>query len=469
LTGYTALTNPPPTGQQFSKYSYVFAKLYHAIDQMSRQYSPSPGVLGLVGTAQLQMFTVPTPLVLRGSGYQFDWSATQLSAATMHTLLTAVYGYSKDPDFYTLGIYHANSSDLYDCLNKLTTDTANGFTIPASKIFVNEWATSSALGPASTGVSYIGETTDVDQYNGYPSYGDSGDPTMTASAQSAWVQNTLCAFNQAGVQKAAYWAMYDPYTLFSSTPWSIVGQGLAWYYWGLAYEEQNYGNKPAWSVIQQYYQYGTLSCPTGGVVNASPLLSLTPLTNYYTINQPIRVTWTASDISAISIPGASTTRDCSLYTDTTLSSSSLLTASCASTDAPYSTTTGTYTVTATATGTNGSSSNQVAATASVEIGLRPSLEAITNENYTSTVSYTGWMLLWGRGFANEKQNAILCTRSGYSDVWLYDSDGVGLSWESNTQINVSLQGRLAPGVWTVKLWNNYSGDSSNEYQVTITQ
>jgi hypothetical protein len=470
-TGATALTNPPPGGQTFSKYSYVFAKLYYAIDQISRQYSPSPGVLGLIGTAPLG-FGIPSDpgaTVLRGPGYSFTWSGVQQNAQTMHSLLTALYGYSKDPDFYTIQGYHPNSWDFYSGLNSLINDSDNGFTIPHNKIFVNEWATSSALGPSATGVPYVSSTTDVDEYNAYPSSGDSQTPVMTEQAHASWVQNTLCALSQAGVQKAAYWAMYDPYTVFSASPYSYVGQGLAWWgYWGLAYEESGNGNKQAWSVLQQYYQYNTLTWPPGGTVyNASPLLSLTPLTHYYTVNQPIRVNWTASDISAIAIPGASTTLGCDMLTRQSLSSNSVEAASCAWTDAPYATTTGNHTITATATGTNGSPNNQTTATATVLIGVGPNLNAATNADYGYTISAAGWMILWGEGFANESVNAIQCIRNGYSDVWL--SGASDLPWQSNTQINVNLQNLLAPGVWTLKEWNGYSSNSSSDYQVTITQ
>jgi hypothetical protein len=290
---------------------------------------------------------------------------------------------------------------------------------------------------------------------------------MTGPAQAGWVENTLCAFNQAGIQKAAYWSLYDAYTTFSQSPWSEAGQVLAWDgYWGLAYDEQSNGNKPAWSVIQQYYQNGSLNCPSGGTVNATPFLSLTPWANYYTINQPIRATWTASDISSISIPGAAGTLDCNVLTRAPISSS-VAVASCASTDGAAATTSGNYTVTASALGTNGNPYNQTAVNATVQIGLGPVLAAVTNQNYGSTISATGGMLLRGRGFANENTNAIQCTRSGYSDVWLTSSNGI--SHSSNTQIDVDLQSRLAPGDWILKEWNGWSGYSSGTYQVTITQ
>jgi hypothetical protein len=287
VAGKTALTNPPPPGQEFSKFTYIFAKLYKSIDDLSRQYSPAPGILGLLATGPLD-FTLDTSsapsgstMILRGTGYQFTWSNAQRVASTMRSLLSQLYGGTKDPDLYVIGGYHANSWDFSRALNDLITNNANGFPIPASKILVTEWATSSSLGPSSNGVPYYGATTDPAAGNGYPAYGDANAPTMTVPGHAAWVQNTLCTFRDAGIQKLAYWSMYDPYTLWSAPPWSQVTQGLAWNgYWGLAYEEPVNGFKPAWSsVLQPYYQFGTLSCPAGSVFNAAPILSLTPISH----------------------------------------------------------------------------------------------------------------------------------------------------------------------------------------------
>jgi hypothetical protein len=57
-------------------------------------------------------------------------------------------------------------------------------------------------------------------------------------------------------------------------------------------------------------------------------------------------------------------------------------------------------------------------------------------------------------------------RSGYGDVWLYNGDG-HYFWDGNgTQINASLDGRVAAGTWTVTV-RNASGGSSSPYTLTI--
>jgi hypothetical protein len=62
--------------------------------------------------------------------------------------------------------------------------------------------------------------------------------------------------------------------------------------------------------------------------------------------------------------------------------------------------------------------------------LGPVLNAVTDNNYSTTINAGGWMVLWGVGFANEKQNRLQWVRSGYDDVWLDDSelDPIGLGY-----------------------------------------
>jgi hypothetical protein len=474
VNGATAITTPPPPGQNFSSYSYIFAKLYQAMDTASRLYSQAPGVLGQISTnyygfgADTSGAPSGSTMIARPpSGYNFTPSAIQQMAWTARQLLSQVYGVDsntnpKDPDLYNLGgLYNANSFDLYNGLYELINVNLappNSIQIPAAKLWASEWATSSSLGPNGTGVPNVGYTTNAEEYNGYPSYGDSDTPTTTVSGQQAWIQNTLCATVAAGVQKLAYWALYDPYTLWSTPPWSKVGQDLAWNgYWGLAYEQPTLQYKG--SVLQQYYQNGLLNCPggTGSVYNATPILSLTPLSPYYTVNQPVRVMWTASDMSAMSSPGAVGTLTCD--TNAQLSSS-VQPASCATTDAPPSSTTGNYTVSVIAVGSNGVS--QTSAQTTVSIGIAPVLDAVTIQTSGSTV----YMVLWGEGFATAG-NTITCIKGG-TIVQFYASDGVGLAYESPTQINVNLASRLSSGTWTVSVSNGYPGTTvSNNVSVTI--
>ena len=135
-------------------------------------------------------------------------------------------------------------------------------------------------------------------------------------------------------------------------------------------------------------------------------------------------------------------------------------ASCATTDAPSSSITGNYTVSVTAFGTNGVS--QTSAQTTVSIGTAPILSAVTIQSSGSTV----YIVLWGEGFA-AAGNTITCTKGG-TMVQFYASDGVGLAYESPTQINVNLANRLSSGSWTVSVSNGYPGTTvSNSRPVTI--
>ena len=59
------------------------------------------------------------------------------------------------------------------------------------------------------------------------------------------------------------------------------------------------------------------------------------------------------------------------------------------------------------------------------------------------------------------------TRDGYTDVWLYDGNGDYFWDQSNFQIHASLNGRAAPGVWSLYIRNGYSGTPSAAYRITI--
>jgi len=324
------------------------------------------------------------------------------------------------------------------------------------------------LGPFSFGPPNEGYTTDAEQYNGYPSFGDNQTPTTTVAGQQTWINNTLCAALSAHVQKLAYWAMYDPYTLFTNNGWPeygyAPGQKLAWGgYWGLAYEQSPLEYKPSATSLQQYYASGILNCPggDGSVENAAPTLSLTPISPYYTVNQPVRVMWTASDFSAFTSAGASDALTCD--TEVAIPGEGLQPASCVITDAQASSTTGNYTVSVTATGTNGTSTTT--ATASVSIGTAPQLNAVTTLPPGGPTTY---ITLWGAGFA-AAGNTITCTQQGAAPVTF--SDGAGIVYESPTQINVNITGgtgQLTAGTWTVSVNNNYPGTTpSTGVSVTI--
>lgn len=101
------------------------------------------------------------------------------------------------------------------------------------------------------------------------------------------------------------------------------------------------------------------------------------------------------------------------------------------------------------------------------VGLAPVLNAVTDASYGSNIQAGGYVILWGQGFANEAQwNEVRCTQGG-TTVTFSDSDGVGLYYKSNLQINVNLAGWLAPGVWTTSVRNLYSVVWSSGVQITV--
>ncbi len=111
---------------------------------------------------------------------------------------------------------------------------------------------------------------------------------------------------------------------------------------------------------------------------------------------------------------------------------------CAYSDAAAFYTLGAQTVTFT--GTNLASSSQNA-TASVTIGLGPTVSAVTDQDFSYTINANDTIVVWGNGFSLTGGNTIQLTRSGYPDIWMYEGDGHYFWDESHTQMNAELEGR----------------------------
>jgi hypothetical protein len=434
-----------PTGT----WSLTWQQVYVKVDQLAQQYSPSPGILGLVGTDL--NFAKPENVVLRDSGYAFDWQDLQRQAYTMRSLLTSAYGTTKDPDLYLMQIYHANSYDMNSALRDLTTNTSvsQGIKVAANKISVVETATSSAMNNPPEGTQI-------------PAYGDWNAPVTTVPGQASWVQYDFCMLRSLGIQKTAYWALYDPYTMWTGSPWSYTGQDLSWNgFWGLSFEPESAGQKNSWSILRNYYYSGSLTCPSS-LAYATPILSLTATSTYYTLAQPVRVTWTAAEAASLSInQGGDNTYECK---HGVMLATGVQSASCAYTNTGPFSATGSQSVVITGTSVGGT---QETASAVVTIGVAPIVNAVTNQNYSYTIGSNDTMIVFGNGFSLSGGNTLQLTRSGYPDVWFYDGDGYDFWDQSNFQINAALNGRAAPGVWNLYVRNNYSGTPSALYQVNI--
>lgn len=455
----------PAPGQPLNIYSVTFAKCYKKVDDIVRAQSPSTaGILGLIGAnLAFELLNGSAPLVNnviipRGSAYAWDWQTAQKRVKTMRDALTAEYGFTKDPDLYMIQPYNANSWDLNAGLTSLSTGSvSDGLAPSVAKLFVVEIATSSSLD------STIAAVSSSSRANNVPSWGDWQTPTTTVSGQVQWLNNTLCTFSALGIQKMAYWSMYDPYTMWATYPWQLSGQDLSWNaFWGLIYESESDGDKPSWTALKNYYQSGTLSC-SGTPSGATPIVALLTSSNYYTQAQPIRAIYNAADSDSLGLNSShGSSYSCAASQTSPLSSS--LVGSCGYVDADPTYYSGSRSLVLT--GYNGLGGTQFSS-ATVTVGEAPILAAITNSSYSTTVHANDVAIFWTNGLSLSGGNTVQLVRSGYPDVWLYNGDGHYFFDQSHFQINSALDGRAAPGVWNVYVRSPYSGTPSAAFSLTI--
>jgi hypothetical protein len=416
---------------------------YQNINATARARYPSRPLLGVIGVyLELPLVTGPGgsfafDIIPRNNAYTWDVQHAQNRALTMRSLL------SKDPDIYLLLLYTPNSADLAVALSSLKS------VVPASKIFVHEFSTSSSLTDAPNGNNVA-----------TASISDAQVPTTTVAGHAQWLSNALCGYTSSGITKFAYWAMYDPYMLWSTWPWNMTGQDLAWLgFWGLDYEGGD--DKPAWSNLASYYLFNSLSC----LSSYPPIVSLQADTNFYTVAQPIQVTWTAADVQSLSLSqGHGATYSClprgGVYA---LISPNQLVGSCAFTSASPFYGAGSQRITLTSFNGNQAQSASV----DVTIGNAPVITAVTNSDYTSNITQYSVIIVWGQGFSVTGGNTIQLTRAGFPDVWLYETDGAYYWDDSHTQINAALNAWAAPGQWTAVVRNGYTGTPSAGFVLTI--
>ncbi|MFN8940900.1 MAG: hypothetical protein ACK5ZJ_14285, partial [Acidobacteriota bacterium] len=462
LWGLNFALDPAP-GDPTNGYSQTWGHAYKWVDTYARQRYSSHPQLGIVGAnVTLEFTSVPQPVAARNGGYQWDWQKSQRIVKTMRDVLTQHYGYAKDPDIYMVQVYHPNSGDVQNSLNQLIQSPYNpsiALNIPVNKFFAVEFATSSSLKEAWQGYDQV-------RANEVQSYGDSNTPTTTPSGQYWWVNNALCAYTGVNVQKFAYWSLYDPYTMWSGWPWYKYGSDLAWNaYWGLAYERESDGLKSSFSLVSNFYKWGSSSlyCPAPG--SRIPTATAQTDSYYYTIWQPVGVRWTTSEAASLSITNTSpSAASYACDTGATVSPSGL-TGSCALAYANGNTSTGNTSYTVTSTNSGGQS--WYATTPSVTIGSAPLVSVVTDSTYSYTINQYDTVIVWGQGLSKFNTSYLRWSRPGYGDVWMWAYDGYYYWNYSYNQINASLGGRLAPGQWTLNVYNGYSGSPSSSYSVYV--
>jgi hypothetical protein len=97
----------------------------------------------------------------------------------------------------------------------------------------------------------------------------------------------------------------------------------------------------------------------------------------------------------------------------------------------------------------------------------PTVSAVTNTNYSATVSSTDTIVVSGQGFTPSGGNSLIFQRAGYADVVLNEA-GSAYFWDYSTgQINASLAGLLAPGTWNLSAMDACSPTPSNSLLVAV--
>ena len=436
----------PVNAATCNNYSLMVQLIYNGIHSAVAATNPPAGV-GLVGVdLGFGLNEANDNIIVRpGAGYPYNWTSGQQTAYTVNQLL------GTDPDIWLAQIYTANAGDMESGLSSLTTSNAvsGGKPIPISKIYVVESATSSALNSSPNGTNLV-------------SWGDANTPTTTTAGQDTWLNNVLCRLQIAGLTKYTYWSLYDPVALWTSFPWSESGVNLSWSgYWGLDY--QSSGQKPSFSMLASYYKSNSLSCPlTLGT------LAIVPESTFYTYNQPIRISFNQSDLNQYMLNGAPTygiTYACGSggqLASYGMNSTSVADASCGFYDQVPTNTTGTVLLSLKAS----TFAPTASASGSVTIGPAPTIAAVTNQNYTTPIHTTDWVVLWGNGFSGTGGNTVTLS-NGTSTYTFNESDGLGFWDQSYTQVNAQLGGRVPAGTWTVKISNGWSSQSSAGFQITI--
>ncbi len=433
-----------------SLYNRCFGQIYQAVDTASRQSAPAgmQGMLGLIGVNPEFPFVAPAGASAARqfrrpqSGYSWDIATTQRAVKSMTDELTALYGRPRSPDVYMFSFYNANAADLaksVDALIHSTDGDPSRVTVPADRIFPIEFAISSSGTHAD-------------------SWGDNQTPTTTVDGQDTWLRNTLCAFRSLGIEKFAYWAMYDAVNLWVNAPWYNQGQQLAWNgYWGLAFEPPEAGFKPAWATLALFNRSpDALACRA----NPAPNITAWPLSDYVTIGQTPKIIWTATETTSLALDGQAQGGAWACdASDSFLGGrafSTTLAGSCAFTFGAATNSPGDRVFTLSA--HNGGQEQRIVL--HVEVGLAPKiLKAMGVEYSGGPVSVASGEIFYvsGKGLALTPINYLRWSRPGYPDVFMFHGDQPGHFFEQDAlHVATTVDQRIARGLWTVSIYNGQS-------------
>jgi len=363
------------------------------------------------------------------------------------------------PDLVGFQAWNANSADLVTNLNCVAgiasspvcqpASCTNCDAIPTSKMVITEFGTGTSLEAAPVG-------------NGIASFGDNQTPTTTLEGQKQHLTNTLCAFQKLGINKFAYFGFYD-----SASTWAIdfsySGSVLAWNgYWGLSSEIRSYGDKPALTAM---LNYPSLGCPDPAI----PVVALMTDAPYYVAGDQAQVTYSAADVTSLSINATRIPPSFSCINNTFLSPDPL--GSCGYTKIVIQ-----GSPPLLLTGTNGSPPGKSALPVRpFTVGTMPLLDHVDNlSNATSCRLATSQgcplnatqldrLFVYGLGFDRAGGNII--TLTGPGTVYLFEANPVTTPPPVFIQstpglIDAALGCFVSPGTWTLTVKNPNSATPS---------
>jgi FG-GAP-like repeat len=391
------------------------------------------------------------------SGYQWNWQTTQSEAYQWQQ-------YAAPPDLYSFQLWNANAGDLQAAL-ECVAGQANSFCstpaqtcgaqcapIPFSKMVTTEFGTGSSLESSPIG-------------NAIASYGDANTATTTAAGQRDWLTQTLCVMNRFNILNTGYFGLYDSASWWEQD-FNHTGVQLAWDgYWGLLSEVSSFnsfganGIKPAWGAMNGF---NPGACPASNIP-ATPVIAMQADAAYYTVNDIARLTYSAANVTSLSLNEPPTQNPPSFACDSsqTLPGNSL-TGSCAFTNV-LAANTGTITLTGTNTDVDGSlstGSSSTTSTTAVTVGLAPIVVGLvnfttgqacnltTNPGCTISANQTDIIEVFGLGFSPSGGNMVQMTNQS-TQAWLSQADGVYFWDYSRTQINAQIGCFVAPGTWNL--------------------
>ncbi|MDP3954289.1 MAG: hypothetical protein Q8Q06_02640 [bacterium] len=237
LWGFIYGFSPAPlAGGEENGWNAFFKSGYSKFDRLISSLRPkNPALLGI----NLAIKVIPFKFGIRT---RYIWNTFELQRQAK--VLTDMG--LREPDVFMLQLYNHNDVDLKYALKDLTSGplVREGISLDPKKIFVVEFGASSSLANPPYGNNIFG-------------VGDSFSPSYDLNGHRSWLLRTLRAFNSFGINKMAYWTLYDAPDFWSGPPFNKTKDDpdFAWQsHLGLMPYGKNLKPKPAFWDISRFYK-----------------------------------------------------------------------------------------------------------------------------------------------------------------------------------------------------------------------